>query len=250
MVTDMSIVLDRKNPKSLINLASPHFAKIIDDIPEEYFLMPETDLIQKVYGLKVPEIDSKLRLSLWREYDDQLKASFIGKLSIPRIVRGLCHASYFNKVLCEPGRVAFLLCQPAEYWTALEDILHLGISEMRRIMELKEQVNGKTGLVDTKLLDLKFKIWQHVDARQRGAITQRIEQRSQNLNVSMKATTEDLDKFRSVEDIDKRLLELEADKLLQPGQLPEPEIVLPVERVVREAGRVNDLRFKDAIIKE
>lgn len=240
-------IFNRTDPHSVIQMVTNRFAEAMLSIPEDILSLSETDLVEKYFNSAtgVPVVLAKLRVAFWKEYDYQLKKKFGGRIVIAKLVCGICgDRAFFKEVLDKPHALAFLLMRPAEYWNAIEEISQICLPEMRRIMLMREMINEKTGTPDYKLLDLKFKIFQYIDARIHGGFTQKVE--NKNLNVNVEATPEQLEQFKSVEEIDKRLAELERDKAqeaLPPGEPPLE--ILPVQRVVQEAGRVTDMRYKE-----
>lgn len=245
-MNDLDFIFDTTNPRSLINRVSAALAKTIGEIPKEYFSMPESELVAKVYVNskppgKPPTTDCMLKVALWKKLKD-----IDGTMTMDKFCDGVCSVGHFrNFISRDHGRLAYIFSPPNDYSYALLEIEQYTIPEMRRIMHMEEVVNAKTGVPDYKLLELKFKIFQYIDTRIHGAAVQRHEVESKNLNVDVKATPKELG-FKSVEEIDKRLAELERDKAqeaLLPGEPPLE--ILPVQRVVQEAGRVTDMRYKE-----
>lgn len=226
---------NRLNPHSFINLLPEKLRNMILEIDEEYWELTERELISKAHGrdaTKLPELDTKIRLSLWKEYDFRSKSQYVTPMTAVDFLKGLLPANVFYKEMAKnPARLKILIIEPADTWVKYEDILQLSIPEMRKILELEHGINMKTGLPGYELLKLKFEIFQYLDARQHGAITKNIRTESKNINVEVSAG--DLKKFRSIEEIDAEIAKLENKSkvaLIDSRPLLQPLMEMPKER--------------------
>ena len=232
--------LDFSNPQHFINLVPQIIKPGILEIPHQYFEFSEVKLMARLYGNEPPaDLDFELRLSFWEEYERCFEKQL--EMTIANITDGICSIQWFkNHILPDKLRLMFVITQPSKTKSRMRYAHHLSMLEMLKVLKMKEQVNTKTGLIDTKLMDIKFKIFEYLDQRIHGSLIQRVEQKSLNMNVN--TTMEELSKPQTPEEIDFRIEQLE--KELMP-QLPSPkEILSPMERTVIETGRITDPEFK------
>lgn len=170
--------------------------------------------VRKKFKIIVPEptpTAQRLRNSIWAEYD-RVQAAHARILVISNVVRGICTMSYFVHKFCTDEKLlTWILYPPAAYKEAMGDILDVGLRQMRQIMA--HPVTDRYGVVNTKLCDIKFRILQHVDMRQKGAIIQRIDQRNLNMNWEMAKGEVPLGDGgeQSLEDIERKIKKLEGE---------------------------------------
>lgn len=240
---DPRSLLDTENPRSVINLAPDQVKLAILRTPLDFINMEEEELVplafprvQRKQGhtrIAPSATDCRLRSAFWLEYERCQEN--VTKMSMRHIYSGVCSQSYFiQNWLRSKYKVAWLLKPPADYRMALEELLMYGLEEMREIMTLPV-VNEATGRVDSKLADIKFKIWQAVEMRLKGAIIQKI--RSENLNVNFNNDGSAPPTSAAEDDVsilDQKIAELEGTlhKTLPPAieqlQVLAPEVVKEV----------------------
>jgi hypothetical protein len=203
---------DRTEERAVLNLVPNGVQAAFLDASRrapDLFQRDERDLFKELRSREeTPSpTDNRLRLAFWLEYDRaQMNAKRMEMLSV---YTGICTKQYFfSKYLLHPGKVAWLLCPPADYETKMAEGLSFATDQMRQILEMDHTL--ATGGVNFKLLELKTKIWALMDLRSKGAHTQKIETKSMNLHVSTtdkglaQAMTEN-----SMEAMDRRLKELD-----------------------------------------
>jgi len=208
------------------------FSKAIEAIPQELLELEEHELVEKVYGDKHPSsYDKKLRFNFYQEYNRAIQtgSTVINKA----IYDGVCTVQAFLNIIRDPGKLAYILCPPEHDVQKRQHIIDMGLRRLKEIMSMRPQVNQKTGLVDTKLLELQTKILIFMYEHEYGKAveTQNVNQTTKSFNVNV--TQPQL----SPQELDAKLAELRAKALEQPM---ENKIALPVERVVQEAGRVTE----------
>lgn len=216
-------VWTRSDPRSVINLVPPAVGEamlLAAKAKPDLFGVDERTLWNTLrLSNKCPSpTDNRLRLKFWDEYD-RAQAE-LKNIIISNVTPGVCSREYFTQnYLASPEKVAWLLCPPASYVVKMEEALAFGIEQLRDILELP--TTSPSGRVDTKLAELKAKIVAMMDIRVKGAITQKIEQKSMNINVQ---TSDKQVANRalqgSMEDIEKRLRELKKrDKVAGAGEI-------------------------------
>lgn len=234
--------LEITNPQHFFNLVPDSLREAIKKIPIEYFEWSEAKLILETYPDQAPnDIDAELRISFWDEYNSKFEA--MSPMLIENIIKGICSRKHFTTgIITNPGRLAYIITEPLVVKNRLKHAFHLHLNEMVRIGKMKEEINAKTGTTDTKLLDLKFKIFEYLDQRLHGSLIQRtqtqIEQKSVNVNInttieSQPQTPEAIDM-----EIQKLEQELSQHQALPPAQPAEP-IQMLMDKIQQEAGRVS-----------
>jgi hypothetical protein len=187
--------------------------EFIKEVPEDLWEMTELEIIQHQWGKDkktAPELFSRIRLSLWREYDIKTANQYVSQIKAMDFLKGLMDPGRFYRELEKsPGIVRYLVIESNDSWAKNEEILQLGIDEMREIMQAVPAVNAKTGVPAYELLKLKFEIFKFVTERQRGLLSQKTQ--TENLNVHVKGNVSDLKRYKSIAEIDEEIARLEKD---------------------------------------
>lgn len=148
----------------------------------------------------------ELRTAFWIEYDKAQQAH--RRMKLANIIYDICSDTYFyNQILtCKP-MVAYMVRPPKRLQEQYETADTLGLERAIEILESEFTTKGE---LDPRKAECILKAWQMVNLRRFGAIIQRVEQRNVNLNIdSPKKTPEQEASALSVEEIDKKLKELE-----------------------------------------
>jgi hypothetical protein len=197
----------KDNPRSIINLVPIYISKRIEVIPQDIFEMNEGDLAKQG---RVDVIDKRLRHSFWLEYG--VAQSKRKTMSMTDVFRGVCSEDYFKKsVTLNSFKLAYILTPPVDYKIALNEMLTLSLDALREILEMP--IYDENGKVNPKVAAVKLSAITDVINRERGSTVQRIEMKSQSLNVNVEQQAE-----RTVDDIDLEIKRLEA-KLNTPKQI-------------------------------
>lgn len=230
-----------ENPQHFINLIPDYMRVAILNIPESLLVMSEKEIIVQAFpNGEIPQLDQLIRLSFWQEYNECFETQ--RKMSANKICKGVCpHSTLTRDILSNPKRTAFMITEPSEHKKMQMFGHHLAINEMIKTLTRPEEVNLKTGCVDTKLLQLKFDIYTYLDERLHGSTIQRTEQKT--LNVNVEAQPEQVGLPATTEEIDKRLKQLEEELSLPPAQNP-IRVLSPMDKVSIEDGNVEHAEFK------
>lgn len=208
--------------RSVIRLAPDCIQKAMLGLDDELKTADESEIKARVKRSSLRSFtatDNQLRLSFWLEYD-RCQREMAPKMVLANIVRGIMATDYFlGTYLNFPLRVAYLTIPPKSYTVRLNEMLDVGLDQIRDVMELPHQTTNSKGqvFVNTKLLELKFKIMTYMDMRQHGAIAQRVQIEQKNLNVNMKGDAKDIMNAiegRNMADIEKRLTDLRKKQLM------------------------------------
>jgi hypothetical protein len=241
-------VTNRDDPRSIINLVPEVIQTAIEQVPDWLLAMDprelrdhfrnkakaerEERLKQGLDGAATESwqpsfTDDRLRLSFWNEYE--ASQALKRPMQMTRVYAGICSRQYFyDKVITNYLRMAWLLCPPQSYAVSLEEALLFGIDQMRDILTIPH-VDSR-GKVDPKIAKVKLDIVNMLDQRVKGAVVQK----TQALHVH--ASTDKLKsqapiKEEDMAELDRRLkeLELESAKLASPQQR---QIEDPVEDAI------------------
>lgn len=192
---------DKSDPRSLINMATKKLKKKLDALPKKYFECTDDELIR---WAKPNTVVERLRVAFWNEYGRVQDHGNLQKMDDRRIYGQCCTKHYWYTIVLESKAfLAFIIRPPANYEIRVEEMLNLGLDKLRQVLKLpikdiKQQPN-------TKLISEMVKIVVLLDNRHKGGVTQRIEQKNLNLNVTGQAP------ITRVADIDKEINALEIE---------------------------------------
>lgn len=206
-------IKDKNNPHSAINLCPNAISKGIEAIPDELFSLRPDQLIEKFrlnrHGYtKETEIEEKLRISFWREYDRAIDSG--QRMSLEKMCAGICHVNTFRQIASNSFKLAYICTPPDDYITTMQMLMNIGLEQLKDIL-LQPHVDPKTGKPDARMCDVKMRIIENVTLRVRGAVASRIETKNLNLNVEADAPRRQITEASQLTDpneIDRRLNEL------------------------------------------
>jgi hypothetical protein len=172
----------------------------VQDIPQTFFEMDEEELAANTPSGRFTAKETKLRLSFWREFYKAQESN--GVLSELAIVRGICSQRHFReRILTDPIKFTYILTPPPDYMLTLEETLGTLMHKLRDVADLPTR--DEDGKPIYKNIELMLKVFPHIDNRVKGAAIQRIESKSLSVTTNIK------DVPNSMEDIDRRIAELE-----------------------------------------
>lgn len=188
-------ILDKTDPRSLINLVPEFLVQDIERIPPEWLNQDEQDLIPLVFagrpktthaGANRPTAtECRIRMNFWLEYTRA--QSTMSRMVMKNVYAGACSQGLWAQLCGQKNILAFILCIPHDYMRAMEEMLNMGITEMRKILEYP--LEDAQGRFDAKLADVKFKIFQGIEMRLKGSIIQRAEIKTANFHAHQQAPT-------------------------------------------------------------
>lgn len=197
---DIYAPFDDENPYALTNLVPERVKEAIVNLDLKWFKFSESQLR---YRCKPTAEICRVRLAFWDEYIraiDQHRA-----MSIESILKGFCAKRiFYEDWLHDEKIVAYLICPPANYEFAMREMLDLGWSKLREVMDepIKEKqivkVKGQPLLGDDgqpitvevinyKTVDKIVEMVKMLELRVKGAVAQRMLIDQRNLNVNMNA---------------------------------------------------------------
>lgn len=194
---------DTLNPRSVVSLTSdiPSFQLALKKLLTEKPELLDLDY-QEISQKANPTFTlCRLRLSFWNEYENAIQNN--RKMHIAKVMAGVCTENVFRKkVLADHIKLAFLLSPPKDYVITIKESLDAGLDNLRAIVSAK--VLNEDGTLDTKAADVVLKAIALLDMRVKGAVVQRIDQRSLNVNVNRDVTPAS-DKPQSLEELEREL---------------------------------------------
>jgi hypothetical protein len=201
MSTDLDL-LNKENTLSFYNKVSDRFKGALDTIPQELLEKDESDLIE---DLKPNSTINCLRFRLWEEYNKAMDSN--QSVKVANLCKGICTPNYFYAAVLRNKKVlAYLLIPPKSYENSAEEALLLGMAQIRKILQFP--LWNDKGKPDTRVAALQLNVMKMLDARLKGAPTQRIEQKTLNANVSVNELAQDM----SMDEIESRLKKLRGDE--------------------------------------
>lgn len=218
------VLRDYDNPQSLIHLVSPEVSKMITELPETSCDLTEEELETK-FPDPTPTVEQVRRL-FWLEYDRALENRM--KMDMSRCYIGACSRTGFYKIIKEEKNLAWIITPPKDYLVVTEEILAIGLRQIREIMKLP-LVNAM-GFYDTKLAEVKLKAVMMLDMRLKGNYIHRSMQVNHNVNEN-RNTHEYIEQVVSEDHskaIDEKIRELEEQIAASesPTRLPRAEAQL------------------------
>lgn len=197
---------DKSEPRSIVNITPSTVSEAIERIPDDLFEMTEKRLRKEA---DVGEIEEKLRISFWREYDQAQTAK--RNIHVTNVHKGVCTQMHFyKKIITNPLKLTYILTPPQEYALELEEMIAVGFRHLREIMDLP--LYTPKGFVDARVAEVKLKIFESVMNRAKGALVYKTE--SKNLNVNVDAASQVPNgadgKVITPQELDQRLNEIRA----------------------------------------
>lgn len=235
--------------RSLIRLAPECVQRAMAALPDDLRSKDEASLramYSQTSKKKLTPMDNQVRLAFWLEYE-RVQREMAPKMIIGNVLRGIMAYDYFTgNYLKDEYRVAYLTIPPISYTVRLNEMLDTGLDQIRNVMDMPhvEYDNKGRAKVNTKLLELKFKIMTYVDMRKNGAIAQKLQIEQKSLNMNMKGDARDiLDAVegKNMADLDKRLASLRQKQLMiergvHPDRLDATDIKAVIEAEKVEEG--------------
>lgn len=235
----------KDDSRSLIRLAPECVKKAMLELSEEFQQMTEEEVraaYKKTYKQFLSATDNQLRISFWLEYE-RCQAEMLPQMAIRNILRGIMpYDSFQGRFLKNHLRVAFLTIPPKSYTVRLNEMLDVGLDRIRDVLDIPSITTNSKGqqVVNTKLLELQFKITNYIDMRKNGAIAQKLQIEQKSLNMNMKGDAKDIMnaiEHNNMADLDRRLVELRKKQLMvEKGVHPDKADVSTEAIIVSDEG--------------
>lgn len=241
----------KDDSRSVLRLAPDCIQKAMIELSEDLKFAEEDDIKGGYYTAtrkRLLAVDNQIRLSFWLEYE-RVQRDMLPKMSLGNILRGImAQDSFLATYLNQPYRVAYMVHPPKHYTVRLSEMLDTGLDQIRDVLTMPHSTTNAKGqiVINTKLLELKFKIMTYVDMRQNGAIAQKLQIEQKNLNVNMKGDAKEI--IHAIEqgnlnELDRRLADLRRKQLiLEKGIHPDKADVSTEAILISDEGTKDGTR--------
>lgn len=258
MVTPAQIIYvigDPTNPFSVENLITdiPTLAEALERVKREAPELMGLDegTMREISMKRATLVLSRIRLAFWQEYESAVQTG--RRMRLTQIIGGICTDWHWSsKVLPDNEKMAWIFCPPANYTVQVKEALQAGMETIREIVSAK--VVDDDGYLIPRAADVVLKAVAMLDMRVKGAIVQKIDQRTLSLNVNQNVPPREA-LPQSMEELDLMIEQTKA-KLKQINaapvrQLEEPMTVRQIEHarevvdvpIERVSGSVQAKRF-------
>ncbi len=201
----------------------------VELLPERFEALSDYELHQAVKDSTRlrPQQALAIKTAFWHEYERCIEEK-LPQIQLNRAVKGITTIAAFKYLIDqEPQFLAWLLRPLREYTSRVKHLHSLAMDELDNILAMSHDSVDRFGnkIVDTKLLALKVKIYELIDARINGAFVQKIEQKSLNMNVNANAnerTTEVANEAATdMQALDNKIKELhkQMERISSPPQI-------------------------------
>lgn len=172
--------LDESDPRNLLNLVTKKIKESIERVTREvpqYLNIPELDLRDL---LKPTETTDRIRISFWKEY---FRAQEEGNRMRMRNVYSpvMTEAAFYNYVLPDNERMAWVLCAPADQMTTL--LADLNYAKETESQILRMNLMDEHGELKIDAAKIWHKVYESAKNRAYGSVVQRIEQKTQSMHI-------------------------------------------------------------------
>ena len=222
------VIGDLNNPNSVENLVSniPTVARAIERIKQEVPDLLTLDEGTFKEKLRPTLTLNRIRMSFWQEYENAVQTG--RKIRLAQMIGGICTEYYFQeKVQPSNEKMAYILCPPTNYTVQVKEALQAGMETLREIVSAK--VIDDDGFLIPRAADVVIKAVALLDMRVKGAIVQRIDQRSLNLNMNRDISPKE-QLPQSMDELDAMIAQTK-EKLKEIQAAPVRELPMNVEQV-------------------
>lgn len=207
---------------------------VIQKMTNEFWQISYSELYRKVNPTST---DMMLRRRLWHAYENYKATG--EEISYTEITNEVCSRKYLYEYTDRPWKIRFMIEPVKTYDQSLADIIEIGMARMEEIINMP--LTNHRGAMDPGLIDKFIRTFVTIDHRKHGSYTQRSENKHQITSASVNVN---MDRPTSMEDIDKRLAEL--DSKLPPRTI-EGEVVSkePMTRILDSMANTSADSKKD-----
>lgn len=216
------LFLDESDPKSFLNRVPESFRLALKAIPSDYLDFTEGDWVLKfknrTNNQHITDEDWVVRANFWHEYNRSMCTK--QNIHLSGIYAGaMTYGTFEKRFLKQPDRLAFMICPMLDQAALVREGLNRGLRNLLKGLETSPV--REDGTLDAKAFSAQLQAVIWLDAWQNGGITQKIEQKTLNVNASVQELKDGGSGF-----IDKksRIAELEAKLRLSKELGKESEI--------------------------
>jgi len=151
-------IYSNENPFSVLNTVPSVLKDNINNIPQELREMTVEDMRDLVEPNKTL---NQLRLKFWKEYDTVIGQGGRKKMSIPRIIAGICSVPVFRSIMANREKAAWILTPVSAYSIGVEELMETTLSKLRKKID-------QVDISSPKDLAILLKIFETFDKRVHG----------------------------------------------------------------------------------
>jgi len=212
---------DRESPNCLYFMVPTLIKSCLDKADIQALIIKDEDELIKI-AKPTPTVN-KLRIGFWLEHERAIKADC--KMEMVNVWSGVCSAEYFYEIcICKNDiikNIAWILNPVQNYATIMEeglavanrrlrDILEMPLYEMKQYKDSKGNMKNRR-IPNTKVAELIIKAHQILDTRVKGAVVQKVEQKSLNMNVTGNVPSGATDVNMSAIDVEAEIKRIEEE---------------------------------------
>lgn len=200
---DMRDNLEEVMPTVLLKRLSKQSPDLVDKTPAELVEM------FKKSNIKLSETIETLRDSFWLEYDRAVQSG--RRMMMENIYYDICLERTFRDIYSHPLKLAYITSPIIKYDARLSSLLRINsISIIKEILEAP--MYDENGKLDDKIAKLKLSAINSLQDRTLGTAIQKSEVKQMTVNIDSGSSA------RSVEEIQKRIAEVEKELRIESNQ--------------------------------
>lgn len=217
-------IFNEDNPYSLVNKVPEYmivklYALEKDEV--DWLSLTTTEIREKI---KPTSIMNRLRMAFWNEYENACRTG--DRMETKRIYAGICSMEHFSRMMQKVRKYVWLIQPVPAYQDTIEELLLTGTEEMRKILEAP--IYKEDGSINTSLVNSKLKLQKMIEDRALGAVAQKLETKSLNVNANLGKDGE----VKQI-DVDEELKKLR-NQVNENENIKKPEVVDVEVREVKE----------------
>ena len=151
-------IYSHENPYSVINSVPSGLKNNINNIPQELRELTVDELRDLVEPTKTL---NQLRLKFWKEYDTVIGLGGKRKMSVTRIIAGVCSIPVFRSIMANREKAAWILAPVSAYSIGVEELMETTLSKLRKKID-------SVDINSSKDLAVLLKIFETFDKRVHG----------------------------------------------------------------------------------
>lgn len=209
IVADMEEAPDMRD--NLEEVMPTILVKRLKKLPEDLVDKTPAELVElfKKHGLKLSETIETLRDAFWLEYDRAVQSG--RKMMMENIYYDICLERTFRDIYSHPLKLAYITSPIIKYEARLNSLLRISaINIVKEILDAP--MYDESGAIDTKIATLKLKVVESMQNRMLGTPVQKSEVKQMTVNIDSGTSA------RSVEEIQKRIAEVEKELRIESNQ--------------------------------
>lgn len=186
-VTHDIVLTNQDDERALINLVPEKVKEAILKVASEFphYLEANERNLHKM--LEPSDTDDKIRLSFWAEYNRAQDSNT--SMRMVNVYGKIMSNECFFKLTNNPQRVAWMINPPEDYMISLEASLNHGKENLNKL--LKMELFDNSGNLKKNEASIFIKAFELTQNRVKGAVIQKMEQKTASLHVHKKEASDE-----------------------------------------------------------